>query len=892
MKKFQLSAITASLMFAFSNAYAADINHTCNDQTQCNYGLFYKGYTNLSTNERKTDRYWILNSNTEAPLGVYEDNLKARVVPQHYQNTAATESTTTPSYSTYLISVSNYADFNPITDKREETLNNAYITIPTGTTATLSELSGNGDILNLANVNAVIEKGVKFTLEPNFEEKYDLDDSYFSNAIHATGKHANVTTSADIIVNATEATGIDIDNEAKLTAKDHTITLNSAEAWGIEINSGAQAIINNVSISGSNYNQSGIGIGYPNSYVQVNNSSISLTNDTLTSGINLYSGKAEVNNSQIEAQYAITADAFGYTGQDRSITGNHNVINITNSTFTGRDALLSVNPDTDENPDVDQFMAHSTTLNAENSNLYGAVKTNTYSDDIQTPEWFKNNVSMTLKNSQWTINNDSEVDLLAVSKSNITFEPSSSAFKTLAITDLIGNANFTLNTDLASQQSDKIVVTGSDSGSFGLNIKDSGNEPNAAKGRVTLVETATGTAKFALLGKDYVDAGAYRYHLNQEGNNWVLSNKAGEQASPSTSANQGSSQTGGNSQSSSSTNQENNQAGGNSQSSSSNNQGNSQSSTNTGSNAGTGTSSGSGSTATPQVALSEKSNALVSLRQAQLALVESNLEGLHQRLGELKNGEKGNVWVRNVNSRNKFDSTRTASDSHSSGFEQDVHSVQLGADAALTDNIRLGGFVGNARSDVDFDGKYGSGKVKTQSLGLYGTYLANNGFYWDNVAKYEYVKSESASTGKRKYNAYTLSTEIGRIHQLGQGWTVTPQIQAAWTRLSSQSDEERLSALTARAGVRVAKAIEFDGWKLQPYAEVNGITTQTNNNQVRVNQHRFEVSDVEEGKGRFQTALGVNAAVGNHRFGLEGAITNGKYLDQPYKVQAVYRYSW
>ena len=884
MKKFQLSAITASLMFAFSNAYAADINHTCNDQTQCNYGLFYKGYTNLSTNERRTERYWILNSNTEAPLGVYEDNLKARVVPQHYQNKAATESSATPISSTYLISVSNYAEFNPITNKREETPNNAYITIPTGTTATLSELSGNGDILNLANVNAVIEKGVKFTLEPNFEEKYDLGDSYFSNAIHATGKHANVTTSADIIVNATEATGIDIDNEAKLTAKDHTITLNSAEAWGIEINSGAQAIINNVSISGSNYNQSGIGIGYPNSYVQVNNSSISLTNDTLTSGISLYSGKAEVNNSQIEAQYAITADAFGYTGQDRSITGNHNVINITNSTFTGREALLSVNPDTDENPDVDQFMTHSTTLNAENSNLYGAVKTNTYSDDIQTPEWFKNNVSMTLKNSQWTINNDSEVDLLAVSKSNITFEPSSSAFKTLAITDLIGNANFTMNTDLANQQSDKIVVTGSDNGSFGLNINDSGNEPNAANGKVTLVETVTGTAQFALLGKDYVDAGAYRYRLNQEGNNWVLSNKANEsskttqpekpveQPKPIVPVEEKPKPT------TPSTSEQTTEV-----------------------------------TPTPPVvpvtpteqpkpttpeqvvppmvekALSEKSNALVSLRQAQLALVESNLEGLHQRLGELKNGEKGNVWVRNVNSRNDFASTRTASNSRSSGFEQDVHSVQLGADAALTDNIRLGGFVGNARSDVDFDGEYGSGKVKTQSLGIYGTYLANNGFYWDNVAKYEYVKSESASTGKRKYNAYTLSTEIGRIHQLGQGWTVTPQIQAAWTRLSSQSDEERLSALTARAGVRVAKAIEFDGWKLQPYAEVNGITTQTNQNAVRVNQYLF---DVAESKGRIQTALGINAAVGNHRLGLEGSVTNGKYLDQPYKVQAVYRYSW
>lgn len=506
------------------------------------------------------------------------------------------------------------------------------------------------------------------------------------------------------------------------------------------------------------------------------------------------------------------------------------------------------------------------TLNivAQNSTLSGVIAMPNGVSEQSSYNLVLNNSSWTTAAQNYTDAESGVTEFFSNKLTNLTLNSGTvnlekvDNFQTLTVGNLSGTGNFTLNTDLANQQSDKIIVKGSDSGSFGLNIKDSGNEPKAANGKVTLVETATGKATFTLLGNGYVDAGAYRYRLVRDGNNWVLFNQSGEQASSSTSANQGSSQ----------------------------------SSTNAGSNAGTGTSSGSGSTATPQVALSEKSNALVSLRQAQLALVESNLEGLHQRLGELKNGEKGNVWVRNVNSRNKFDSTRTASDSHSSGFEQDVHSVQLGADAALTDNIRLGGFVGNARSDVDFDGEYGSGKVKTQSLGLYGTYLANNGFYWDNVAKYEYVKSESASTGKRKYNAYTLSTEVGRIHQLGQGWTVTPQIQAAWTRLSSQSDEERLSALTARAGVRVAKAIEFDGWKLQPYAEVNGITTQTNNNQVRVNQHRFEVSNVEEGKGRFQTALGINAAVGNHRFGLEGSITNGKYLDQPYKVQAVYRYSW
>ena len=52
--------------------------------------------------------------------------------------------------------------------------------------------------------------------------------------------------------------------------------------------------------------------------------------------------------------------------------------------------------------------------------------------------------------------------------------------------------------------------------------------------------------------------------------------------------------------------------------------------------------------------LSDLANAQVSLRQAQLLLVEDDLSGIHQRLGEMKNGEKGNVWVRNVNSRQKL----------------------------------------------------------------------------------------------------------------------------------------------------------------------------------------------------------------------------------------------
>lgn len=832
MKKFQLSAITASLMFAFSNAYAADIEHTCNVQTGCNY-------------------------NVESSRTFDSDTVKIYLLPQAYKNLPATSQATNPTSYTHLISVNNSDD----NSTSGQAIGKAQLFVPARALLTLEKVSSEigGSVLSLQNVETTLEKDVKITLGKSYEEINNLPKTSNFYGIHSTGANAKVSNSADIEINTDGGTAIYIADRGTLTSNSHNIILNSQSATGIEVIDGSTATLNNVNISGNNIDQVGIATEQQSSYTQINNSKINLTGDE-SGGISVFDTKVDVKNSDINAPYTMMAKAFSYEDSNGLIAST-NIININKSNVVGRKSLLVVNPgdygDDADNVDTNaqaQMDLVKISLNAQDSTLYGGVLTTSFDED--TPEWFTNNLVMTLNNSQWTINHNSEFKQLDMSGGSQVIFERNTGFTTLSLERLLGTGSFTLNTDLANQQSDKIIVKGSDSGSFGLNIKDSGNEPKAASSKVTLVETATGKATFTLLDKDYVDAGAYRYRLNKEGNNWVLSNKAAEKSSPSTA------------------------------------QGDNPSSANTGSNAGTGTSSGSGSTATPQVVLSEKSNALVSLRQAQLALVESNLEGLHQRLGELKNGEKGNVWVRNVNSRNKFDSTRTASDSHSSGFEQDVHSVQLGADAALTDNIRLGGFVGNARSDVDFDGEYGSGKVKTQSLGIYGTYLANNGFYWDNVAKYEYVKSESASTGKRKYNAYTLSTEIGRIHQLGQGWTVTPQIQAAWTRLSSQSDEERLSALTARAGVRIAKAIEFDGWKLQPYAEVNGITTQTNNNQVRVNQHRFEVSDVEEGKGRFQTALGVNAAVGNHRFGLEGAITNGKYLDQPYKVQAVYRYSW
>ena len=423
--------------------------------------------------------------------------------------------------------------------------------------------------------------------------------------------------------------------------------------------------------------------------------------------------------------------------------------------------------------------------------------------------------------------------------------------------NLTGSGTFNLNTNIAENKSDKIIVKGTAEGSHKIGVTNQG--ANVANGKVTLVETNGGNAAFSLTNpNNRVDLGAYQYFLTKEGNNWVLANSKNSvtptppvapvtPSKPVVTPNKP-------------------------------------------------VVTPNKPVATPTTPvlpstplLSDLANAQVSLRQAQLLLVEDDLSGIHQRLGEVKNGEKGNVWVRNVNSRQKLAALSTG-ESETSGFKQNVHSVQVGADAALTDNLRIGGFVGRSQANVDFNGHYGDGKVRSNSVGLYAAYLADNGIYVDNIVKYSRLHANSDYTEKRHYNAYTISSELGKRFSLANDWIITPQTQLAWTHISSQENEDSLSSVYSRIGLRVAKGFTLsNGWNLQPYAEVNAITSKNRSSKIHYTNSAL---DVASSRGRFESAVGLNAGFANHRFGLEVSRADGKNFDKPYAIQAVYRYQW
>lgn len=577
-------------------------------------------------------------------------------------------------------------------------------------------------------------------------------------------------------------------------------------------------------------------------------------------GFLLDGGVTNITNSNIENN---TGDVVIFTNKQdpRDETNNYDstTVNLKNTKVPDAKVLVGLNMP--ELADTDLAEGEKTSsprfiLNADNSQLNGVVKQ--YDNKNKTP------VTLNLtNNSTWDLVNNSEVTDLHLNNSAVSLTSTKAPYAVLTITgNLTGSGIFNLYTNIENNNANKIIVQGTAEGNHKIGVTNQG--ANVANGKVTLVETHGGNAAFSLTNpNNRVDLGAYQYFLTKEGNNWVLANSKNEvtptpPVAPVTPSKQ----------------------------------------VVTPSKPAVTPSTPVVTPSNPVVPpavlpseplLSNLANAQVSLRQAQLRLVEDDLSGIHQRLGEVKNGEKGNVWVRNVNSRQKLAALSTG-ESETAGFKQNVHSLQVGADAAVTDNLRVGGFVGRSQANVDFNGHYGNGKVRSNSVGLYAAYLADNGIYVDNIVKYSRLHANSDHTEKRHYNAYTISSELGKRFSLVNDWTITPQAQLAWTYISSQENEDSLSSVYSRIGLRVAKGFALsNGWNLQPYAAVNAITSKNRSSKIH---YANSALDVASSRGRFESAVGLNAGFANHRIGLEVSRADGKNFDKPYAIQAVYRYQW
>ena len=827
-RTFKVSLVAMALGLV-NSAWATDL--TCSNSTGCQYSW------------GASPNFWTFNKNQQTSIS---DAINVTITRGNYQNIAKTDVGTSTHGGKPLASSDSLFGIFDLTDR------NNRITLKSGVNATLKEDYPSSSLLDISGAVATLEKGSKLIVEKNYAQIHNITDAYGDSSGNAAieSRDGKINTQADIEINNDGSSAIESQKTSVINSSNHSIKMNGKNDIAYALY-GAEDIANisNVQITGNQDMQFAFDIGTDDENaaqtVIANGLNVTLNNKSgLFTTSDSGSQTITLTNSESNTGYGLLAFPLG----EKQLVK----INLENTTLNATQALISLNDknfpiEAEEGGDaLDPKAAGVYHLNltaSKNSKLTGAILENPDSP-------VKNEINLSMSNSQWSFNKSSTLNNLDANSSEITFTPTSE-YKTLTIKDnLTGSSTFNLNTNIAENKSDKIVVKGTAEGNHKIGVTNQG--ANVANGKVTLVETNGGNAAFSLTNpNNRVDLGAYQYFLTKEGNNWVLANSK---------------------------------------------------------NAVTPTSPVAPVTPSKPVVtpnkpvvtptapvlpstplLSDLANAQVSLRQAQLLLVEDGLTGIHQRLGEVKNGEKGNVWVRNVNSRQKLAALSTG-ESETSGFKQNVHSLQVGADAAVTDNLRVGGFVGRSQANVDFNGHYGDGKVRSNSVGLYAAYLADNGIYVDNIVKYSRLHANSDHTEKRHYNAYTISSELGKRFSLANDWTITPQAQLAWTHISSQENEDSLSSVYSRIGLRVAKGFALsNGWNLQPYAEVNAITSKNRSSKIHYTNSAL---DVASSRGRFESAVGLNAGFANHRFGLEVSRADGKNFDKPYAIQAVYRYQW
>lgn len=280
------------------------------------------------------------------------------------------------------------------------------------------------------------------------------------------------------------------------------------------------------------------------------------------------------------------------------------------------------------------------------------------------------------------------------------------------------------------------------------------------------------------------------------------------------------------------------------------------------------------------------------------------LTTLRGRMGELRlDQRKAGAWARaygneyNVNGQ--------------SGYKQTQQGFSLGADTPLPwgDGQWLAGVMaGHSSSDLNLT-RGGSAEVKSAYLGLYATWLdANSGYYFDSVVKLNRFDNDSKVTlsdGERAKGSYDNlgvggTVEFGRHIALGDGYFVEPYTQ--WSAVSiagkdyhldnglkAQGDDTR--SLLGKAGATLGRTFDLgQGRFAQPYVRAAYAHEFVSNNQVKVNDHRFD-NDLAGSRG--ELGVGIAVALGERlQMHADFDYSNGQQIEQPWGANIGVSYRW
>lgn len=267
---------------------------------------------------------------------------------------------------------------------------------------------------------------------------------------------------------------------------------------------------------------------------------------------------------------------------------------------------------------------------------------------------------------------------------------------------------------------------------------------------------------------------------------------------------------------------------------------------------------------------------------------------MNKRLGELRDskGEHG-VWARMVRGEAEYESIKNQYNYYQVGYDE-----KLSTDP----NWTVGMFLTRTEGNSTF--RTGSAENNHTGVGVYGSYLKDDGSFIDLVAKYARIDSDfnangGVGSGDYNTNGYSISAEYGKRFEQGNGFWIEPQVELTYgtvgavdytTGNGAKVRQEGMDSLVGRVGFSLGKDIKAGN----VYARASYLYDF--DGETEVTMSRGGISDVYEqdlGGGWFEVGVGtnINLSDATHLY-FDVEKTYGGDVATPWQWSAGIRYSF
>ena len=267
---------------------------------------------------------------------------------------------------------------------------------------------------------------------------------------------------------------------------------------------------------------------------------------------------------------------------------------------------------------------------------------------------------------------------------------------------------------------------------------------------------------------------------------------------------------------------------------------------------------------------------------------------MNKRLGELRDskGEHG-VWARMVCGEVEYESIQNQYNYYQIGYDE-----KLSTDP----NWTVGMFLTRTEGNSTF--RTGSAENNHTGVGVYGSYLKDDGSFIDLVAKYARIDSDfnangGVGSGDYNTNGYSISAEYGKRFEQGNGFWIEPQVELTYgtvgavdytTSNGAKVRQEGMDSLVGRVGFSLGKDIKAGNI----YARASYLYDF--DGETEVTMSHSGISDVYEqdlGGGWFEVGLGanINLSDATHLY-FDVEKTYGGDVATPWQWSAGIRYSF